>query len=146
MPTRRVMKSALAGFLGTFTSRYSDYRGFWLFGFLVPFEPLVIDLLASEPTAAPPEATPIRFCQWRARTAFQDQIAKAGLPMAAVHSATMTLEATRSVVGTIEDRVAHGFELSAQTEVTMDTGAEFQAATKLFVAPQNPTTERRSTR
>ena len=35
MPTRRVIKSVLHNFLGTYTSRYSDYNGYWLFGFMV---------------------------------------------------------------------------------------------------------------
>jgi hypothetical protein len=36
MATRRVIKSVLRNFLGTYTSRYSEIRGYWLFGFLVP--------------------------------------------------------------------------------------------------------------
>ena len=35
MPTRNALKGVLAGFLGTYTSRNSDYRGYWLLGFLV---------------------------------------------------------------------------------------------------------------
>lgn len=35
MARRRVIKSVLHNFLGTYISRYSDFRGYWLFGFLV---------------------------------------------------------------------------------------------------------------
>jgi hypothetical protein len=35
MATRRVIKSVLGNFLGTYVSRYSDYDGYLLFGFLV---------------------------------------------------------------------------------------------------------------
>ncbi len=35
MPTRRVLKSVLHNCLGTFTSRYTDYEGYWLFGFFI---------------------------------------------------------------------------------------------------------------
>ena len=41
IPARRHLKSVLAGFLGTYTSRYSDFQGYWLFGFIVE----VIDLM-----------------------------------------------------------------------------------------------------
>jgi hypothetical protein len=45
------MKSVLAGFLGTYTSRYSDLRGYWLHG-QVPFHnvDLDVDLLATPPS------------------------------------------------------------------------------------------------
>ncbi len=32
---RRIIKAVLDNFLGTYTSRYSDFHGYWLFGFLV---------------------------------------------------------------------------------------------------------------
>ena len=35
MATRRVIKSVLSNFLGTYVSRYSEYDGYLLFGFLV---------------------------------------------------------------------------------------------------------------
>ena len=35
MPTRRVIKSVLRNLLGTLTSRYSDWHGYWLLGFVV---------------------------------------------------------------------------------------------------------------
>jgi hypothetical protein len=46
--TRRVLNSVLRGFLGSYSSRYSDFDGFWLFGFLVSDLALMeVDLLAS---------------------------------------------------------------------------------------------------
>ena len=35
MPRRRTIKGVLDNFLGTYTSRYSDYDGYWLFGMVV---------------------------------------------------------------------------------------------------------------
>ena len=35
MATADVIKSVLRNFLETFASRYTDYDGYWLFGFLV---------------------------------------------------------------------------------------------------------------
>jgi hypothetical protein len=46
MKPRRIIKGVLHNFLGTYTSRYSDYDGYWLFGMLVrDVEELSIDLL-----------------------------------------------------------------------------------------------------
>ena len=48
MAKRRAIRGVLGNFLGTFTSRYSDYDGYWLFGFLVAdLKDLRIDLLLS---------------------------------------------------------------------------------------------------
>jgi hypothetical protein len=56
IPRRRNLKGVLAGFLGTYTSRYSDYQGFWLFGFIVGLpNPLEIDLLGVQENALSPE-------------------------------------------------------------------------------------------
>jgi hypothetical protein len=35
MASLRAIKCALHNFLGTYSSRYSEYSGYWLFGFLV---------------------------------------------------------------------------------------------------------------
>ena len=48
MVSERAMKSVLHNFLETYTSRYSDYDGFWVFGFIVEtMLPANIDLMAS---------------------------------------------------------------------------------------------------
>ena len=47
MTSRRVIPGVLHNFLGTFTSRYSDFNGYWIFGFLVEkMDSVRIDLLA----------------------------------------------------------------------------------------------------
>jgi hypothetical protein len=33
MVTPRAIRGMLRNFLGTYTSQYSDYKGYWLFGF-----------------------------------------------------------------------------------------------------------------
>ena len=49
MATRRVIKCVLGNFLGTYTSRYSDFGGYWLFGFLVAdLAELQINLLGQD--------------------------------------------------------------------------------------------------
>ena len=49
MATRKALNSVVHNFLGTFVSRYSAFKGYWLFGFLVADdEPLRLDLLAPD--------------------------------------------------------------------------------------------------
>ena len=59
MTTRKAIKSVLDNFLGTYISRYSDYDGYWLFGFLVKESPhLKINLLSTnvDTTISGPES------------------------------------------------------------------------------------------
>jgi hypothetical protein len=50
MPGRRSITGVLCGFLGTYTSRYSDFDGYWIFGFLVAqVVDVKFDLWATEP-------------------------------------------------------------------------------------------------
>ncbi len=47
MACRNAIRGALNGFLGTYTSRYSDFGGYWLFGLVAnELRQLQIDLLA----------------------------------------------------------------------------------------------------
>ena len=47
MTSRRVIPGVLHNFLGTFTSRYSDFDGYWVFGFLIEsMDRVRIDLLS----------------------------------------------------------------------------------------------------
>jgi hypothetical protein len=76
MAKRKVVKSVLRNFLGTYMSRYSDYRGYWLFGFLVS------DLLESEfdllDRGAGDSETPLAIAERLAATRFEDELRKAG--------------------------------------------------------------------
>ena len=75
--TRRAILGVLGNFLGTYTSRYSDYEGYWLFGFLVTdIGELRIDLLA--PSAGESDA-PLGVAVRSAAAQFADQVQKAGL-------------------------------------------------------------------
>ena len=52
---RRIIKGVLHNFIGTYTSRYSDYDGYWLFGMVVrDVAELRIDLLYPNVNATAP--------------------------------------------------------------------------------------------
>jgi hypothetical protein len=123
--SRRAMNGVLAGFLGTYTSRYSDYHGYWLFGFLVAdLDRLVIDLLGAD---SEPQAGPSAVAASIARERFADQLAKAGLSPVGLREAQ--LELTRES-GTGEVWVDgwrdDGNALRFTVRVRFDTGRRFE--------------------
>ncbi len=72
MATRRTMRGVLGNFLGTYTSRYSDFDGYWLFGFLVSdLGEFRIDLLAPNPGEP---NTPLAVAVQLAAAKFDDQM------------------------------------------------------------------------
>jgi hypothetical protein len=89
MTTRRAIRGVLGNFLGAYTSRYSDFEGHWLFGFLIAdLDELGIDLLR------PPSgesATPLRAAVRIAAVEFADQLQKAGLARQRIAEARLTI-------------------------------------------------------
>src|SRR6266436_3851644 len=90
MMRRRTITSVLHNFLGTYTSRYSDYDGYWLFGMLVAdVAELKIDLLGS--AFGTTVSTPIAAATQLAAQRFREQMKKAGLSVACVTEATLDI-------------------------------------------------------
>jgi hypothetical protein len=138
VPTRRVLRGVLWNFLGTFTSRYSDHRGYWLFGFLVvDFETLDFDLLADPLGQRLSDAT-----HRLAVDRFMEQLAKAGLDRSNVADARL-----RIVRGHQTTRRQHeGWDVHFVALAVADSGRQFECRKTVFVAPHDPTFERRSAR
>lgn len=79
MPGRRSITGVLYGFPGTYTSRYSDLDGYWLFGFLVPeVVDVNFDLMGDRAISV---ASPLAFAETLARAKFKEQMGKAALPL-----------------------------------------------------------------
>jgi len=135
------MKSVLRGFLGTYTSRYSDYRGYWLHGQL-PSDLLewTINLLGSAPVSDEAIAVTCRLAARR----FAEQLHKAGLTFAIVREATLQIERMPEVVkGWQGDCVSDGQMVRFCARSVMDNGRIYQDERTVFVAPHNPEKERR---
>ncbi len=76
MMRRRTINGVLHNFLGTYTSRYSDYDGYWLFGLLVgEVGELKIDLLS--PTVGTTTSAPVAAVIELAVRKFREQMEKA---------------------------------------------------------------------
>jgi hypothetical protein len=140
MPTRRALNGVLYGFLGTYMSRYSDYRGYWLFGFLIGGpNVLVFDLLCGVDQSDTPEA----HAGYLARRKFAEQLEKSGFHRSSVGDASLRIErrldtVERVVVGSVRRT---GFDLRFSATVVADNGRSFHRAAEMFVAPHDASLE-----
>jgi len=141
LPTRRIIKNVLEGFLGTYTSRYSDLRGYWLHGKL-PFDAweYVIDLLALPPHEDTPEGAARQLAVCR----FEEQISKSGLDVAIVRSAGLRIQMQpETVQGRQGDHSSDGHLVEFVATAVMDNGHRYASTRTVFVAPHDPDKERR---
>ncbi len=142
---RRNIRGVLGGLLGRYTSRYSDFDGYWLFGMLVSnLDHLVIDLLQADET---PPRHPLALAEALARSVFRDQMAKAGLPLSRAAAASIELKRSSTPSGGhAGDYVVPGFDVTFIARVVSDLGTVYQHTTTIFVAPHDPRREMRATR
>lgn len=145
MASRTVIRSVLTNFLGTYLSRYSDYQGYWLFGFLLPLkQTLKIDLLTlplCEPTSA------INVAQHTAVARFHDQLQKGRLERSQVRSACLDMSSGDEKIPIwINGRSSYGYRVTFLASAVMDTGREYRREVVLVIAPHNSVVESRSTR
>ena len=146
MTSRRVIPGVLHNFLGTFTSRYSDFDGYWVFGFLVEgIDTVRIDLLAEVSESA--DSTPSGFARRLAAQKFSEQIAKAGLSRECFREAYLDLlKLPESAQGLVNGRSSSGYHVRFQAHVVTDLGRAYDSTASIFVAPHDPKIESRSTR
>ncbi len=147
MVNRRVIKGVLTNFLGTYTSRYSDYHGYWLFGFLVDhFEELEVDLL-SEPT--PSDGTAFGTARSVAATKFRDQVQKAKLEFSYLRKAKLTITRlsvnSRLTLGTTGS-LRSGYDVRFFAVAELHNGRRYFSERVEFIAPHDPSFELRSSR
>ncbi len=137
------MKGVLEGFIGTYVSRYSDYDGYWLFGFLVPdHQRLRIDLLSNE--ACSVDDAPQGAATALARAKFRDQVTKAALPFGTIHTAKLDIvrqPGTRKGYVNVE---RDGYDVLFKVTATMDNGRVYERQRSVFVSPHDASIERRS--
>lgn len=145
MATRKVIRGVLENFLGTYVSRYSEFDGYWLFGFLVEnLRELSINLLEQ---GVNDPATPLGVAVSSAFTKFEAQRIKAGLAPAQVRNAWLTIRRLSGLVnGSVNCHTCVGFKLSFSAVAVMDDGTRYERERVLFVAPHDSHIELRSAR
>ena len=146
MTSRRVISGVLHNFLGTFTSRYSDFDGYWVFGFLVEsMDTVRIDLLGDVAEIA--DTTPQGFARRLASQKFGEQIAKAGLPREWFREAYLEIsKSPESRFGVVNGQSSSGYDMRFQAHVVTDLGRAYDSTASIFVAPHDPKIESRSAR
>ena len=147
MPSRKVLKGVIRGFLGTYVSRYSDFNGALLFGDVVEHLTVEeIDLTESAPT--PPSVTaenaliglarlkfqkgmtPENALTVLARRKFQEQLSKVGLPPSVVRNATLTIRKC--------DLNSMCSDVLFNVRVETDRGRVYEAGVREFIYPNKP--------
>ena len=144
MPRRRVLPAVLRGFLGTFTSRYSDLDGYWLFGFLAgDLDTVTMDLLEVCAGAF----TPLDVTRRLAAQRFAEQVVKSGLPRDWIRAADLTMTVgLDSAAGTINGHNVTGHIVRFRARAVTDLGRSYERTASIFVAPHDPMIESRSLR
>lgn len=144
MPTHRIIASLLHNFLGTYTSRYTEYGDRWLFGYLDETSlPMVVDLLGA-PGAVD---TPTRAVSTLAVDRFLDQMSKAGLAPADLADARMVIERLPGEpTGWLYGRMRSGMYVSFHVQATSARGRRYERRCTLFVVPNRTITDAREER
>jgi hypothetical protein len=145
---RSSLKGVLRSFLGTYTSRYSDYEGYWLFGVLETCpRDRCFDLLgpAPEPATKSPETFAARLASRR----FSEQLAKSGVGRDCVAHASLVITRQptprfgRSYSRLPQARLREGIDYRLKASVTTDLGRTYSEDATVFVAPHDPELELR---
>jgi hypothetical protein len=146
MAGHRVIKSVLHNFLGTYTSRYSDFRGYYLFGFLIEdIDELRIDLIKE--ISGCNETTPLTFVRRLAVIKFAEQTEKAGLPKSYIRESTLDIRKSPELIsGYVNGWLTPGYNVTFVAKTTTDIGKVYERTISIFIAPHNPKVELQSTR
>src|SRR4051794_32559527 len=127
MTRRRAIKGVLGNFLETFTSRYSDYDGYWLFGFLVnEMEQLTINLLQSNTCAG--ASIPMAFAFKLAPLKFKEQMEKAGLEISCLKEACLVIKKPpQHGRGVVNGRFCDGYYFSFLAKAGYQAGKTYES-------------------
>ncbi len=146
MSRRRQLKGVLHNFLGTLSSRYSDFDGYWLFGFLIEsLDQSSINLL--DENVENSDVAPIAFFKRLAAQKFAEQIAKAGLSRSWIREAHLDISRSPEArFGRVNGQDCYRYDVRFMAHIETDLGKFYKAYEGISVAPHNPNVERRSAR
>jgi hypothetical protein len=148
MATRRIIKSVLRNYLGTLTSRYSDWHGYWLFGFVVnDLERLNYELLI--PVSGSPDETPLARLRSLAARKFLEQLSKARLDPIRIREATLIVERLPRHVEVHVNPYRNpdttsGYRVRFMVSAITDLGKVYECEQIIGVAPHDPAHESQS--
>jgi hypothetical protein len=144
MSRTRALRSVTQNFLSTYSSRYSDRQGYWLFGFLSEVPLLEIDLLGDRYRRCD---APEEDARLLAMDAFVGQLAKARLSESRLaHARLIVTTSPRRTMRIAGGPLRQGRAMTFAVTVTTIGGTDYQASCTKFVAPHDPAVELRSRR
>jgi hypothetical protein len=132
--------------LGTLTSRYSDFDGYWVLGLIVEdLSEMAVDLLAD--ASSDSEHAPLAKFIRLARDRFREQVGKQRIPGSFVRSAVLEIRKPASRTdGCVNGHVTAGYEIAFSARVESDLGRNYVATKSVFVARHDASVEGRSDR
>jgi len=141
MASPKQIRGALRSFLGTYTSRYSAFDRFWLFGFIVGrVSDLRIDLMC--PLAIVNESAPLAAAREVARAKFQEQLVKNGVA-ASVASAWLLIEVSPTGAE-VRPHWRNAQPVRFTVEASSIKGVIVSESVVIQVAPHDPRFEQQS--
>jgi hypothetical protein len=146
LPSCRILKSVVYGLVGTYTSRNSDYDGYWVFGLVLDdLQDARLDLLCTG--VGPVGRRPWSFARRLAVAKFREQLMKAGLDGGCVRTAELLIHTLPgSSRGFVNGQASDGRTVLFTARVETSTGRLFERAVSVFVAPHDARVEQRSIR
>jgi len=137
MKVRRRLTGVLCGFLDAFTSRYSDYDGYWIFGLLVRERAQVsFDLLHR---SSDMQETPVFVASARiAQSTFVSLLDKYGIPAEFVSEASFEMsKLDPAIIGAVNGLTCTGHRYLLRASATSDLGKHYTAHTHFHCATRS---------
>lgn len=144
MPRRRSICGVLDNFLSSYTSRYSAYDGYWLFGFLVDeLDGWQLEILEKHDQTD--GSIPLRVATHLAVEKFLEQLNHARLPLAWVPYVKLSTTVRPDLITqTAGNYTRQGHLVDFTAGATLDTYRVYQRKRTIFVARHDPSQEGRS--
>jgi hypothetical protein len=142
--SHRNLIGILDNFLGTYTSRYSDFNGYWLFGMLInDLGELRIDLLSSNETST--ENGPKATARQVAVQKFREQMDKAGFSVSRAQQAHLDVSKLPDLKnGFVNGQLCPGYNVRFVAKIVLKTGKMYEREKSVFVAPHDSQVEQRN--
>ena len=143
MKVRRRITGALASFLDTYISRYTDLNGYWLFGqLLVEASNTQLPIISGE--AQLPVLPISRHATILGRKKLFEQLDKHHIPREFVKEADLRFEKKEESYGWIEHRRVRGYLVVLTANAISDLGKKYTCHARIFVSPHDPEVERQT--
>jgi hypothetical protein len=136
--------SCARGFLGTIISRYSNYDGYWIYGFLIKqHESIEINLLDSIDNY--PGRNPLKYFTRISINKFHTQVIKNQINEKDIQEAKLTVRNTNITSwGFVNRERSIGFDVVVEIVIVKSNGRKIVEKKNIFVAPHNPSKELRN--